>query len=211
MSLENLTSALQDIHLEPENLPFNPTGQQSWLRNKFNDLARYLFRISTPYSDGTTDDTWARSMDAVERNPRATIDCFARKDQRAVAEELRKHLRWKSKDSDNFVSWTSSLLFAIQYIIFRHASARNGRPALDAIELCVIDTTLFPSGVFVRDLDMIQAYRSFDSTLESLYRIRQSTHYYGEYLSQGSLKIESRCQIVSAAPALKDAGCSASD
>ena len=184
MSVGSLTSALQSAHLEPEHLLFKPRGQQIWLRDRLKVIPRYLFRISTPYSDGTTTETWVRSLDAVEGDPRAGIDCLARTDQRAVADELSKHLWWKyHKDGDNFVSWTSSLLFAIQYIIYRHTSAKNGRPGLDAIELCVIDTTPFPTGVFVRDLDIMEMYCSFDKELESLYHLRRNRLYFGEYLT----------------------------
>jgi hypothetical protein len=54
-------------------------------------------------------------------------------------------------------------------------------------------------------MDLIRAYRSFDTQLEDLERLRTKGHrdfagsfYFGEYLLQGALKIENKCQIVSA-------------
>jgi len=116
---------------------------------------------------------------------------------------LNRHLRWRGKDgdSDNLVSWTSSLLFALQYIFYRQTDSRDGSP-LDHIYFCVIDTTRFPEGVFLRDLDLIRAYQSFDAKLQNLEELRTTrqagSYYFGEYLSQGALKIEDKCQIVSA-------------
>lgn len=54
------------------------------------------------------------------------------------------HLRWWGtlSDPDNLVSWTSSLLFALQYVFYRHYSSKDGS-SLDTIDLCVVDTLLF--------------------------------------------------------------------
>jgi len=55
----------------------------------------------------------------------------------------------------------------------------------------------FPKAVFLRDMNLIQAYSSTwgnskASIEEGLVR------YFGEYLSQGVLKVEGECQIFSA-------------
>jgi hypothetical protein len=59
--------------------------------------------------------------------------------------------------------------------------------------------------VFLRDVDLISAYSSFEPGLVGLAFLRARKHkeykgifYFGEYLSQGALKIENKCQIVSA-------------
>ena len=119
---------------------------------------------------------------------------------------LNRHLPWRGKttDSDNFVSWTSSLSFALPYIIYRHIESRDGS-SLDSIYLCIIDTDSFPKGTFIRDIDLISAYSLFDSKLEDFRNLRTRKHrdfagsfYFGEYLSQGALKIEGKCELVSA-------------
>jgi hypothetical protein len=96
------------------------------------------------------------------------------------------------------------LLFALAYIFHLHANKRDGS-SYDNIQLCVIDTSSFPEAVFLRDMDLIRAYRSFDSRLRDFETLRckrrngfSGYYYFGEYLSQGALKIEGKCQIVSA-------------
>ncbi|KAF2808307.1 uncharacterized protein BDZ99DRAFT_51643 [Mytilinidion resinicola] len=119
---------------------------------------------------------------------------------------LFRHLRWRgtSSDPDNLVSWTSSLLFALQYMFYRHYSSKDGS-SIAAIYLCMVDTAAFLKGVFVRDMDLIRIFRSFDLDLRNFKGLRTKRHrelkgsyYFGEYLSQGALKIEDKCEIVSA-------------
>jgi hypothetical protein len=66
--------------------------------------------------------------------------------------------------------------------------------AFEDISLCVVDTTLFPPGVFLRDLDLIRAFRAFDEQLDDFGNLRLIKRgellYFGEYISQGALKIE---------------------
>ncbi len=204
---EGLTEKLQALGLsEPKYLPFNPTGDKGWLREKFDEIPRYLFRVSTPKSDGTTDRFWVKSKDARRACADSRVDVLASDRNQHVASMLNRHLRWwgKSTDSDNFVSWTSSLLFALQYIFYRHTSSRDGS-SLDSIYLCIVDTNSFPKGTFIRDIDLIRAYSLFDSGLKDFEGLRTRKHrdfagsfYFGEYLSQGALKIEDKCQLVSA-------------
>jgi len=79
------------------------------------ELPRYLFRISTPKSDGTTDEIWVKSKDARYNRDNNDVDIFSQGEQE-VGCMLDRHLRWKGlpEDADNLVSWTSSLLFALQ-------------------------------------------------------------------------------------------------
>jgi hypothetical protein len=196
-ALDDLSERLQSSHLD-DCLPFNPRGKRDWLRAGFSNVPRYLFRVFTPMSRGVTNQIWAKSKDVTNGNPDARLDIFARGDKRA-AEMLNRHLNvWWEEGEDNLVSWTNSLLFALVYIFHLHANLRDGS-AFENISLCVVDTTLFPAGVFLGDLDLISAFRIFDRRLDQFGRLRQGTSYYfGEYLSQGSLKIEDKCQIVSA-------------
>ncbi|KAI9768820.1 MAG: hypothetical protein M1840_004634 [Geoglossum simile] len=207
MALGGLTDELQALSLsgsDPECLLFCPTGDMEWLREKFHDIPRYLFRVFTPNSCGTTDRSWTKSMDARHGNASHKMDIFARDDNKQVAGMLYSHLKWLEGPSDNLVSWTSSLLFALVYVFYLRANPRDGSTFGD-IFLCVVDTTSFPKGVFLRDMDLICAYHSFDRDLWNFKRLRSKKHnvhsgsyYFGEYLSQGALKIEDKCQIVSA-------------
>jgi hypothetical protein len=55
IAVQNLTNALDVLKFsEPEYLLFNPTRRNSLLREGFNDMPRYLFRIFTLMSDRET-------------------------------------------------------------------------------------------------------------------------------------------------------------
>ncbi len=211
----DLTEGLQALSLreQPEYLLFNPTGDKTWLKERFNHIPRYLFRVSTPKSQGTTDRFWVKSKDAKCGSVYSEVDILAHGDNQQVAGMLNRHLRWEGEpeDTENLVSWTSSLLFACQYICYRRNHWKD-RSSLDEIDLCIIDTTTLPKGVFLRDMDLIRAYQCFDLDLRKFEDLRNKRHrdfagsyYFGEYLSQGALRIEGKCQIVSA-QALLDQG-----
>ncbi|KAH9204265.1 hypothetical protein DL95DRAFT_122063 [Leptodontidium sp. 2 PMI_412] len=199
MAFADITDELLALSLsDPEYLLFCPSGDEAWLQEKFDDIPRYLFRVFTPKWCGTTDRSWTKSMDARRATEKSRVDIFAREDNEQVARMLHRHLRWREGLEDNFVSWTSSLLFALVYIFHLHANSRDGS-FFDDIFLCIIDTTKFPKAVFLRDMDLIQVYLSFDADLENFKGLRlRKDMYFGEYLSQGALKIEGKSQIVSA-------------
>lgn len=217
--MNGLTDRLSTTHISdehevhepevPDQLIFNPQDDSGLDPQALDNIPRYLFRIVSPKSDGHTDSTWVHSRDAWGETPSSKEDIFSGLDdgRRAyIAWTLNRHLRWLRKDElgDNFVSWTSSLLFAIQYIYYRHQH-RLDRSILENIDLYVIDTTLLPRGTFLRDLDLIEAFHPYDThpegeNLANLLELRERPNYYfGEYLSQGSLKIEGKCQRISAA------------
>ncbi|KAF7198644.1 hypothetical protein HII31_00383 [Pseudocercospora fuligena] len=71
--------------------------------------------------------------------------------------------------------------------------------ALDDIRLYIVDTAKFESATFIRDMDLIRAFSAGNQYLRRLESLRTAgTHYYGEYLSQGALKIQDKCKSVSA-------------
>lgn len=80
-----------------------------------------------------------------------------------IARTLNLHLRWWPKHGtwDNFVSWTSSLLFAIQYIYYRHLNPGD-ESDLQQIKLYAIDTTQSPKVTFLCDLDLIDTFWESD-------------------------------------------------
>lgn len=206
MEPDDLVNGLQTVALtKPDCLLFNPVADKAWLRGKVDDIPRYLFRITTPLSDGFTDGIWVKSKDARHGRADSRRDIFAVGDNTQAACMLYKHLRWQTKpqDPDNFTSWTSSLLFALQYIFYRHKHPKD-RSNLKDILLCIIDTASFTKGTFLKDMDLLNAYGPFDSHLRNHQEVREKKHsnfygslYFGEYLSQGALKIEDRCQLVS--------------
>jgi hypothetical protein len=175
-------------------------------------VPRYLFRVYTQYSDGSTTKDSVMSRDSVNRHRTATIttnvsECVTPKE---TARLIWGHLRWKHLESDNLMSWTSSLLFAIQYAFYRHAHSKDVSDFKD-INIMVIDTTEYPEGTFTRDMDLINAYSTYSEDLEYFGQLRTNkshdgeAFYFGEFLSQGALKISGRSKIVSA-QSMIDAG-----
>ncbi|QGA15961.1 hypothetical protein EYB26_003628 [Talaromyces marneffei] len=203
----DLQEQFQKLDIVPDCLPFCPPEDVERRREKFDEIPRYLFRIFTPKSQGTTDEVWTKSKDArpSARSTVATsmIDIFARGNKEETAAMLHRHLRWKEGPNDNLVSWTSSLLFALIYVFHLHANSRDGS-AFEDIYICIIDTSNFPEQVFLRDIDLIRAYRSVSQDLQEFETLRMKKRfgfsgyfYFGEYFSQGALKIKDKCQIVS--------------
>ncbi|KAF2810662.1 uncharacterized protein BDZ99DRAFT_487548 [Mytilinidion resinicola] len=200
MAHSDLKNAMSTLSLrEPNCLLFNPSGDMAWIREKFQNISRYLMRISTPWSDGLNDEVWVKSKAATYRREDRNLDIFAIEDKEQAAAALNRYLRWEGTtvDADNMISWTSSPLLALH---------------LANIKLCIVDTAALPEGVFLPDMDLIDAYRGFNARLQDLKELRTRKHksltgsyYFGEYLSQGALKIGGNCQIVSA-QALVDKG-----
>lgn len=181
----------------PNEIPFCPSGN---LATKLQDTPRYLFRVFSKDSAGENSSEWMKSVDAQKGN---FTDIFKRDNASAVALTLNEHLMWwKKSDGDPFISWTTSLLFAIQYAIFK---CKKEKVKLNTIYLCIIDTTLFPNGVFVKDLDLIEEFEDkvpdylINKRLSNIRQLRNKKHkelpgiyYFGEYLSQGQTNINGR-------------------
>ncbi|PWY87813.1 hypothetical protein BO94DRAFT_55236 [Aspergillus sclerotioniger CBS 115572] len=100
------------------------------------------------------------------------------------------------------MSWTSSLLFALQYGLYRHTMDRS-KPDLDEILLFILDTRGFAEGTFIKDLDIINFFKTPTNDLASFSGLRygrpgnKPRHYFGEYLTQDELNIQGKCATVS--------------
>lgn len=212
MDANILAERLRNTHLsirpgEKEQLLFNPGADAEITRDVLCNIPRYLFRIVSPLSGGETDGIWMRSEAASRNMSSSREDIFFglnSEKRETIARTINVHLRWLLTDDfeGNFVSWSSSLLYVLQFIYYRHLNRRD-KSSLEEIKLYVIDTEKFPPGTFIRDLDLINAFYKFDDhhprDLRDFRRLRENTGYYfGEYLSQGSLKIEGKYQMISA-------------
>ena len=71
----------------------------------------------------------------------------------------------------NLMSWTSSLLFALQYGLYRHSMDR-GEPQLEEISLFIIDTRCFPEGTFVQDLEIMKVFETYHDGLKNFGKLR---------------------------------------
>ncbi|KAJ5803046.1 uncharacterized protein N7503_005496 [Penicillium pulvis] len=200
MSTEHLSQVLDRLSLNmtgSDCLRFTPHEEESWLEDKFSQVPQYLYRVSVHNkSDGETTKIWAKSKDAKKANPGREINILDG-DRTEMADMLSRHLWWEGGSPSNLLSWTSSLLFALQYVFYRH---HRDHVALEDITLFIVNTTTFQRGAFVQDLDLISIFSRFSYSLRSMERLRtertgdfSKRFYFGEYLSQGALKIEGKC------------------
>ncbi|KFA68970.1 hypothetical protein S40285_08606 [Stachybotrys chlorohalonatus IBT 40285] len=196
-----VTEALRAAELD--HVPFKPGRQWEWLRDKLDVVPTYLFRVVTPRSNGSTTISWAKSHEAAHRTCWSKVDVFSWDDDCRVASMIFHHLRYSSGGvDDNLVSWTTSLLYALQYMRFLNSTHKVD---WSDMKLMVVTTTKMPRGVFVRDMDLIDAFAAHDSRLMDFGSLRRRKHptlagfyYFGEYLSQGALNVEGRAHMVSA-------------
>jgi len=168
------------------------------------DVPRYLFRTYDADSSGENNDNVIAST-ASCCLPESKPDILSIEKQEArvlLLMHLDKDCFGKGIKRDNLMSWTSSLLFAIQYAIWRSRKSRIRRP-LSEIKICAIDTSEFPMGQFVRDLALIQQVDQRPSSF--IFRLNYEEYYNGEYLSQGVLNHSGRSRVVSL-EGLKNAG-----
>ncbi|KFY93402.1 hypothetical protein V500_03721 [Pseudogymnoascus sp. VKM F-4518 (FW-2643)] len=166
-------------------------------------IPRYLFRTFDGKSSGRSDDNMIASMTSVSTSPGGSrIDLLSLPEHEAT-DMLHTHLTKKcsgGKASDNLISWTSSLLFAIQYAIWRRRTF--GCDPAD-INICAIDTRRFPHGQFAQDMWLLQAYRHVverkGEKKQKFFRFRLDDERYhnGEYLSQGLVNHAGRSCMVS--------------
>ncbi|KAF7953046.1 hypothetical protein EAE96_006267 [Botrytis aclada] len=166
------------------------------------DIPHYLFRTFDTVSSGKNDNSVVASLASVYKSPRdSRIDLLSLSADKAIDmmhTHLKKSLRG-GEHTDNLVSWTSSLLFAIQYAIWRRrkfsCSAAN-------IQICAVDTRRFPRGQFAPDMWLLQAYRTAakkGGDAEKFFRFRLEYEEFqnGEFLSQGSVHHGGRSCVVS--------------
>ncbi|KAK0666783.1 hypothetical protein QBC41DRAFT_366635 [Cercophora samala] len=138
-------------------------------------------------------------------------------DSRTTAELLRRHLYFSCRPNSSsdcpFVSWSSSLLFVLRYALCRmayydHADDNGGevQPGMRTdwkdVKVILLDTTKLPRRTFISEVELLKFFTPHETprrsrSLERLNGLRQYHHtegyYFGEYLSQGDLKIAGAC------------------
>ncbi|KAF5676130.1 hypothetical protein FHETE_2257 [Fusarium heterosporum] len=168
----------------------------------FNDIPRYLFRAFDAKSSGRNTQNIITSCMSENNFPeRSSIDILSLPSQEEASMLLYNHLDKRSFDgcsTDNFMSWSSSFLYVIQYAIWR---SKTGRTCPSEVHICVVDTRDFSRGQFARDLWLLRRFQNspmerdcrtfFDSRLE------YPDYDNGEYLSQGTVNLGKRACIFS--------------
>lgn len=183
-----------DFHHE-DGLVFDTEGREPRDR-----IPTYLYRVFSSKSKGVMNTSWAKSADAAHDAEGATIDVFARPDRARAADMINRHFHGQPGD-DNLVSWTSSLLCALVSMFHAHASLDDGSP-FEEIYLCIVNTKDFRDGVFMKDLHLVAGFCDASPGLRELEALEArrdgDCYHFGEYLTQGALRIERSCNIVSA-------------
>lgn len=203
MAISELTESFENTTLNDGAPVFSPRKHARWSNLELQPVPRFLFRIYTPISDGITNEHQASSRDAAAGKQTSNEDIFSTSTLETTAIQIADHLWWRRwRRDDNLVSWSSSALFLLLYIFYRHHDSSDGS-SLDDIRLLVVDTKKFQDHTFIRDTDLISAFKEFDTreekSLDSMDRLRKKPDYYfGEYLSQGALRISGKCSTVSA-------------
>ncbi|KAJ2897755.1 uncharacterized protein MKZ38_004378 [Zalerion maritima] len=178
-----------------EVLVFSPSPRQ---RSKFtfDSIPTYLFRLYAPCTAGTTTTTEVISP-AWGQVGNHKKDLFRLPPEEA-ASRLYDHLRWvvRHEDRCNLMSWSSSLLFVLQYGLYRYRTDHD-KPSLSEIHLLMLDTRQFPEGTFLRDLEAIDEFQKHSADLAGIKTWRMSDKYFGEYLTQGRLNVDGQCSQTS--------------
>ncbi|KAF5618484.1 uncharacterized protein FTJAE_12182 [Fusarium tjaetaba] len=159
-------------------------------------MTRYLFRAYDANSTGRNDEEVMASISSQhdEANHHRT-DIFSM-DYQEASEMLHQHLHkglsgtWVT---NNLVSWSSSLIFVIQYANWRFCNSWFSQQ--NDISICAVDTSKFPRGQFAKDKWLLNCFKHAElSDQENRFRDLRlnEDHNNGEYLSQGFLHISKR-------------------
>ncbi|KAK1139402.1 hypothetical protein N8T08_000765 [Aspergillus melleus] len=166
---------------------------------------RYLFRTFDPKSFGKSDEEVVASPASESRTVNSRIDILSQEEDFAMSVVDRHMNPWRVKDytsqqPDNLMSWTSSLLYAIQYAFYRRY--HHGCSSKD-IKICVVDTRKFLRGQFIHAKRLLQAYYTLvkRADMRQSFDLRLLVYIYqnGEYLSQGQLSHKERSRVISLA------------
>ncbi|EXM12485.1 hypothetical protein RAB80_011392 [Fusarium oxysporum f. sp. vasinfectum] len=190
---------------QPENFVFSDS-----VNKPPKHMPRYLFRAYDDNSTGRNDkDVIASILSQCGEANSHGIDVFSM-DYKEASQMLHQHLDkgpFRSNVTDNLVSWSSSLMFVIQYANWRFCHPRFSHPV--DICICAVDTSQFPRGQFARDKWLLNSFKDAElSDQENNFRdlrLNRSEYDNGEYLSQGVLHIEKRSCTLSLRR-LKNAG-----
>lgn len=100
------------------------------------------------------------------------IMAIANKQARTMLYQYLENLPFEKKSSDNLMSWTTGLFFAIQYAVWRQNKSNSHD---NQIRLCMVETSSFPPGRFAHDLwffeHFISAGDELDKQVEEFFKV----------------------------------------
>lgn len=162
------------------------------------DVPRYLFRAFDAASSGKSDENIVASSASTYAKDTCRTDLLSlelEKRTERLCTHLKKKCSGETDCADNLMSWSSSLLFVLQYAIWRH---NKGHRSSADVQICVVDTTKFPRGQFARDMWLLEQCRddrTESSKVQNEIRLRKLGYDNGEYLSQGLLVHQHRSAV----------------
>ncbi|KAK4893547.1 hypothetical protein LTR49_028481, partial [Elasticomyces elasticus] len=159
---------------------------------------RYIFRTFDSASSGKSDGDMVASSASIHMPRISRVDLLSLEPDESckrLCDHLQKKCFGNANFDDNLMSWSSSLLFVLQYAIWR-CNVRRCSPA--EVSVCVVDTTKFPHGQFARDMWSLEKYDAASNESADLRKLLHLRKEYdnGEYLSQGALNHKDRSSIV---------------
>ncbi|KAJ5100989.1 hypothetical protein N7456_007041 [Penicillium angulare] len=164
------------------------------------NIPTYLFRVVAPGTAGSTSMSTITSKALSDPECSNHPDDIFRLNPTNAAALIHAHFEWKCGEKCNFISWTSSLLFALHYGLYRHRNDHD-KPDLSRILIYILDTSGLSEGTLIKDLDILDAFKRESAGLNDFLHMRrgqdQKRYYFGEYITQGQLEIDGRCASVS--------------
>lgn len=159
-------------------------------RQASSGIPRYLYRVySVMMGDSNVLNSDVGFASAAARNN----DChpsLADMQYGVAQAKLRKHLAWTKYNftDDEFISWTSSLLWALQFAV-----RKTTKSAEHELKLCVLDTSRFHTGTFLPAPQLIHDFGLSESNDIT------NAYHNTEYLVHGSLNVRNCSSTVSLA------------
>ncbi|KAL8908263.1 MAG: hypothetical protein Q9171_005517 [Xanthocarpia ochracea] len=186
-------------------VPFGPNSFQLKQMPLFeqNFVPTYLIRVYAPNSAGQTTESYVIPPASNHGQVDLMQDLFTLPRQKA-ATRLNKHFRWDYYHEEwcNLTSWTTSLLSALQYGLYRHRGSLSVEPDLSKISLLLLDTRGLPAGTFIKDLEIMETFGAYSdpkaqANLNDFVKLRKGNrgYYFGEYLMQGDVDIKGKCVV----------------
>lgn len=142
-------------------------------------VPRYLYRTYSSRSNGRNCSRSFTPESPVYTNNLSDIQPQHAKDM------LENHLLWRGLASDQFISWTGSLLWALQ-----HAIRKDFQGDTD-VHICVLDTSKIETCSFFAASDLLRIYRVPDEGKLA------HRYYVAEYLYHGGLFVHGSSATVS--------------
>ena len=142
-------------------------------------MPRYLYRTHSSRSNGRNSSRSFTPESPIYTNNLSDL-------QRQYAKDmLENHLLWRGLPSDQFISWTASLLWALQ-----HAIRKDYQGDTD-VQICVLDTSKIEKCSFFAASDLLEIYRVPDEGKLA------HRYYTTEYLYHGGLFVHGSSSTVS--------------